>query len=96
MLNFLYELLSQLFLGFIDGGLLAGLFFISSLLYGLILKRYRPLPKKFLEDGIIVLLITMVVFRLLLVLKVYMFNSQDFVLFFDLPDSLILDSFYYR
>ena len=96
MLNFLYDLLSQLFLGFIDGGLLAGLFFISSLLYGLILKRYSHLPKKFLEDGIIVLLITMVVFRLLLVLKVYMFNSQDFVLFFDLPDSLILDSFYYR
>ena len=95
MLNFLYDLVSQLFLGFIDGGLLAGLFFIASSLYGFILKRYRPLPKKFLEDGIIVLL-TMLIFRLLLVLKVYMFNSQDFVLFFELPDSLILDSFYYR
>ena len=51
MLNFLYDLVSQLFLGFIDGGLLAGLFFIASSLYGFILKRYRPLPKKFLEDG---------------------------------------------
>ncbi|MEC7798939.1 MAG: hypothetical protein VX517_02675 [Candidatus Neomarinimicrobiota bacterium] len=96
MINFLYDLISQLFLGFIDGGLLAGLFFIASTVYGFILKRYRPLPKKFLEDGIVVLLITMLIFRLLLVLKVYMFNSQDFVLFFELPDSLILDSFYYR
>ena len=96
MLNFLYDLVSQLFLGFIDGGLLAGLFFIAASLYCFILKKYRPLPKKFLEDGIIVLLLTMLIFRLLLVLKVYMFNSQDFVLFFELPDSLILDSFYYR
>ena len=96
MLNFLYDLVSHLFLGFIDGGLLAGLFFIASSLYGFILKRYRPLPKKFLEDVIIVIILTMLIFRLLLVLKVYMFNSQDFVLFFELPDSLILDSFYYR
>ena len=98
MLYFLFDLFSQLFLGFFDGGLLAGIFFLAAALYSFLFRSKKNLLNRndFIEDCIVILIMTMILLRLLLVIKVYLFDSQGWTLIFDLPDSLILDAFYGR
>ena len=98
MLYFLFDLFSQLFLGFFDGGLLAGLFFLAAALYSFLFRSKKNLLNRndFIEDCIVILIMTMILLRLLLVIKAYLFDSQGWTLIFDLPDSLILDAFYGR
>ena len=98
MLYFLFDLFSQLFLGFFDGGLLAGLFFLAAALYSFLFRSKKNLLNRndFIEDCIVILIMTMILLRLLLVIKVYLFDSQGWTLIFDLPASLILDAFYGR
>ena len=98
MLYFLFDLFSQLFLGFFDGGLLAGLFFLAAALYSFLFRSKKNLLNRndFIEDCIVILIMTMILLRLLLVIKVCLFDSQGWTLIFDLPDSLILDAFYGR
>ena len=43
MLYFLFDLFSQLFLGFFDGGLLAGLFFLAAALYSFLFRSKKNL-----------------------------------------------------
>ena len=78
MLYFLFDLFSQLFLGFFDGGLLAGLFFLAAALYSFLFRSKKNLLNRndFIEDCIVILIMTMILLRLLLVIKVYLFDSQ--------------------
>ena len=88
MLYFLFDLFSQLFLGFFDGGLLAGLFFFAAALYSFLFRSKKNLLNRndFIEDCIVILIMTMILLRLLLVIKVYFFDSQGWTLIFDLTD----------
>ena len=76
MLYFLFDLFSQLFLGFFDGGLLAGLFFLAAALYSFLFRSKKNLLNRndFIEDCIVILIMTMILLRLLLVIKGFRFT----------------------